>query len=188
MAIALRLRTVSLSFFNQPVGETHYHVGMEMSNRVEVRRARLLAAARSEFATYGMGSARVDRIAQQAGVNKERIYGYFGSKEDLFAAVIAEALVEHAVEVGLPSDDLGEYAGRVYDFHRQNPELTRLLMWEALHYGDASLPDEKRRAGHYARKATVLAETIGAPLEGRGARQLSWPSSASPSGLSRSPR
>lgn len=142
---------------------------MTASSRSVATRARLLAAARTEFAEHGMSGARVDRIALQAGVNKERIYGYFGSKEKLFTAVIAEALGDHAVRVGLPVGDLGEYAGRIYDFHQQSPELTRLMMWEALHYGDQALPDEELRTTHYAEKVAALVESTGGKLDERAA-------------------
>ncbi|MCX4723614.1 TetR family transcriptional regulator [Streptomyces sp. NBC_01306] len=142
---------------------------MTTNTRTEGTRARLLAAARTEFAEHGMGGARVDRIAARAGANKERIYGYFGSKEKLFAAVVAESVVDHAVRVGLPDGDPGEYAGRVYDFHRSNPELTRMMMWEALYYGDRELPDDEVRTEQYARKAAALAESTGGRLVGDAA-------------------
>ncbi|WP_327295134.1 MULTISPECIES: TetR family transcriptional regulator [unclassified Streptomyces] len=142
---------------------------MTTSARTQGTRARLLAAARTEFAEHGMGGARVDRIAVRAGANKERIYGYFGSKEKLFTAVVAEALNEHAVRVGLPDGDPGEYAGRMYDYHLSNPELTRMLMWEALHYGDRAVPDTEVRIAHYERKAAALAESTDGRLAGDAA-------------------
>ncbi|MFJ5288001.1 TetR family transcriptional regulator [Streptomyces sp. NPDC088348] len=142
---------------------------MTTSARSEETRARLLAAARTEFAEHGMSGARVDRIAVRAGANKERIYGHFGSKEKLFSAVVAEALNDHAVRVGLPDGDPGEYAGRMYDFHRSNPELTRMMMWEALYYGDLALPDDGVRSAHYARKAAALEESTGGRLAGDAA-------------------
>ncbi|MEU6174083.1 TetR family transcriptional regulator [Streptantibioticus parmotrematis] len=126
------------------------------NTRAGETRARLLAAARTEFATHGLSGARVDRIAARAGVNKERIYGYFGGKENLFAAVVAETFQEHAERVGLPEGDLGEYAGRVYDFHRRNPELTRMMMWEALHYGGGPMPDDALRTAYYKEKVAAL--------------------------------
>ncbi|WP_328536566.1 TetR/AcrR family transcriptional regulator [Streptomyces sp. NBC_00344] len=135
----------------------------------EGTRARLLAAARTEFAEHGMGGARVDRIAHRAGANKERIYGYFGSKEKLFTAVVADALDDHAVRVGLPVDDPGEYAGRIYDFHRQNPELTRLMMWEALHYGDRPMPDDELRITHYRAKVAALVRSTGGEVDEQAA-------------------
>ena len=46
-------------------------------------RRRILAAALTEFSTHGHGGARIDRIAESAGVSKPMIYSYFGDKEDL---------------------------------------------------------------------------------------------------------
>ena len=54
----------------------------------ERNRARILAAALEEFSRYGLGGARVDRIAARAGANKRMLYYYFGNKEDLFLAVL----------------------------------------------------------------------------------------------------
>ncbi|MEV8362225.1 TetR/AcrR family transcriptional regulator [Streptomyces niveus] len=123
-------------------------------------RALLLAAARDEFAAHGMGGARVGRIAEQAGVSKERIYGYFGSKEKLFAAVISEALTEHATLLGPPSADLAEYAGRIYDLHRRDPHLLRLMMWEALYY-EGGLPNEQPRTARYRDMVATLSAALG---------------------------
>ena len=142
---------------------------MRTSSRSAETRARLLAAARAEFAEVGLSGARVDRIARQAGVNKERIYGHFGSKEKLFTEVIAQALGEHAARVGLPEGDLGEYAGRIYDFHRENPELTRLMMWEALRYRAHPMPDDMVRTAHYTVKVAAVAEASGQKLDQRSA-------------------
>ncbi|RAJ38643.1 TetR family transcriptional regulator [Kitasatospora sp. SolWspMP-SS2h] len=144
---------------------------------------RLLAAATEEFAAHGIAGARVDRIAELAGVNKERIYGYFGSKQRLFDQVVARALDELAEAVPLqPGDDPAEYVGRVYDFHRANPALVRLFLWEGLHYRDDALPGEARRSTHYERKVAALAETFGTEASPRvGACLLSliglaaWP-------------
>ncbi len=51
---------------------------------------RILAAARTEFATSGLAGARVDHIALRAGVNKAMIYYHFQSKENLYEAVVTE--------------------------------------------------------------------------------------------------
>ena len=55
------------------------------------RRGIILAAARDEFAEYGLGGARMDRIAERAGLNKRLIYYYFEDKEKLFQAVLEHA-------------------------------------------------------------------------------------------------
>jgi AcrR family transcriptional regulator len=125
-------------------------------------RRRLLAAAKEEFAAHGIAGARVDRIAALAGVNKERIYGYFTNKQKLFDRVVDQALDELSDAVPLePGNDPAEYVGRVYDFHRANPTLVRLFLWEALHYRDSLLPNEARRATRYEQKVAALAETFG---------------------------
>jgi AcrR family transcriptional regulator len=57
-------------------------------------RARLLAAAAAEFARAGFERASVDEISVAAGYGKGTIYNYFPSKEDLFLAVVQEALAQ----------------------------------------------------------------------------------------------
>jgi TetR/AcrR family transcriptional regulator len=51
-------------------------------------RSKLLAAARREFAKNGLAGARVDEIADRAGVNKQLVYHYFGDKDALYLAVL----------------------------------------------------------------------------------------------------
>ncbi len=48
----------------------------------------ILRAAMSEFADHGFGGARIDAIAERAGVNKKLIYYYFEGKDELFLAVL----------------------------------------------------------------------------------------------------
>ncbi|HWP12149.1 MAG TPA: helix-turn-helix domain-containing protein, partial [Ramlibacter sp.] len=52
--------------------------------------ATILTAARDEFAEHGLGGARMDRIAERAGLNKRLIYYYFEDKEQLFRAVLEQ--------------------------------------------------------------------------------------------------
>lgn len=51
-------------------------------------RQKLLTAARREFARSGLAGARVDEIAERAGVNKQLVYHYFGDKDALYLAVL----------------------------------------------------------------------------------------------------
>ncbi len=87
-------------------------------------------AATAEFTLRGPAGTTVERIAKRAGVNKERVYNYFGSKDRLFSAVLRDELTRAAEAVPPAFDDgedAGDYAGRLYDYHRQRPELIRLL-------------------------------------------------------------
>ncbi|GAA3067962.1 TetR/AcrR family transcriptional regulator [Streptosporangium carneum] len=127
----------------------------------EATKDALLAAARSEFAAHGIAGARVDRIAERAGVNKERIYGYFGSKEKLFDRVMEVVLDEMAEVVAMPGDDPVEYVGRIHDFYLAHPELIRLMTWESLHYREDALEGQHERIARCAAKAESLAAGLG---------------------------
>lgn len=120
----------------------------------------LLDAAVQEYAQYGPVGARMDRIASSAGVNKERIYQYFGNKQQLFGVVLDQELGRLAAAVPLSdelADDLGEYAGRVYDYHAEHPHLVRLMQWEGLQADDRPVPAETDRTRYYAGKVAALA-------------------------------
>ncbi|MFG1610885.1 TetR family transcriptional regulator [Actinoplanes sp. NPDC049265] len=121
-----------------------------MVRNVEQTQQRLRAAAYAEFAQHGVAGTTVTRIADRAGVNKERLYAYFGDKDGLFDEVLTEALEELSQAVapeGLRFEDLGEFAGRTFDYYTEHPELARLLQWEGLR-GAPPVSEEKRRA-HY---------------------------------------
>ena len=95
-------------------------------------KARLLDAAFTEFATYGIAGARVDRIAEAAGANKRLIYAYFGNKEQLFDEVLRRAMTAGAESVPFDVEDLPGYAGAIFDHLVARPDLMRLRLWRLL--------------------------------------------------------
>ena len=73
----------------------------------EVTRAAILQAALEEFSEAGHSGARVDRIANRAGVSKPMIYDYFGDKNAIYAAALREAYVQiRQGETDLKLDEL----------------------------------------------------------------------------------
>jgi AcrR family transcriptional regulator len=111
----------------------------------------LLDAATAEFSEHGLAGARVDRIAAAAGVNKERIYQYFGRKDDLFAAVLATRLRGSMDEVPMRGEGpgaVGDYAGRLFDHHLADGVIPRLVFWEGLERGPLTAADAARAAYH----------------------------------------
>lgn len=127
----------------------------------ERTRRLLLDAAAAEFSARGLAGGRVDRIAAEAGVNKERIYSYFGSKEGLFGAVIEDRLaaVMDAVSIeGSGVEALADYAARIFDYHAAHPELARLTFWEGLENGVPAA--EQARAAASTRKVERLREAM----------------------------
>jgi AcrR family transcriptional regulator len=111
----------------------------------------LLDAATAEFAEHGLAGARIDRIAATAGVNKERIYQYFGKKDDLFAAVLGTRLRASLDDVpmrGTGPEAAGDYAGRLFDHHLADGVIPRLVFWEGLERGAATAADATRVSYH----------------------------------------
>ncbi|RZS64444.1 TetR family transcriptional regulator [Agromyces ramosus] len=111
----------------------------------------LLDAATTEFSEHGLAGARIDRIAAAAGVNKERIYQYFGRKDDLFAAVLAHRLrgsMDEVPMLGAGPGAVGDYAGRLFDHHLADGVIPRLVFWEGLERGPATAADAARAAYH----------------------------------------
>jgi AcrR family transcriptional regulator len=109
---------------------------------------RLLSAAFEEFSKRGFAGARVDEIASKAGANKALIYQYYGDKEALFKQVLECKMRELA---RIATDDptrLHEAVGEFFDFHAANPDLSRLMLWEALEFGPDAVPNESERKKH----------------------------------------
>src|SRR5690242_2477546 len=124
----------------------------------EGTRRRLHEAATAEFAERGPDGTTMARIASRSGINKERLYKYFGDKQALFETVLSDELDKLAASVaatGANIGDIGEFAGRTFDYHADHPELARLLLWEGLAGGPPA--DEVNRTAHYRRKVEVVA-------------------------------
>jgi len=103
-------------------------------------RARILEAARIEFARSGLGGARVDQITARAGSNKRMIYYYFGDKEALFLATLESAYEQiRRAEQSLKLTDLAPAAGMrrlvrfTWEYYLAHPEFITLLNSENLH-------------------------------------------------------
>lgn len=119
----------------------------------EGTRRRLREAALEEFAERGFDGTTVGAIAARAGVNKERLYSYFGDKRALWDLVLSTELERLAAAVdasGTRLDDIGEFAGATFDYHAAHPHLSRLLQWEGLQGGPPA--DMLGRTAHYRDK------------------------------------
>ena len=132
----------------------------------------ILAAAMDEFAERGLGGARIDSIAERAGVNKRLIYYYFGGKDELFLAVLEQTYrdireAERALHLELtdPADAVRRLVAFTWNHYLAHPEFLTLLNSENLH-----------RARHLKQSKRIremnspLIQTLGDVLE-RGRRK-----------------
>jgi len=137
----------------------------------ERTRQKILSAATDEFARYGLGGARVDRIAQRAGANKRMLYYYFGDKDRLFLAAL-EGRYAHirAAERALdlervaPLEALRRLVRFTWTYFLEHPEFITLLNSENLHKGR-----HVRRSRRVPELHSTLVETLRTVLR-RGER------------------
>ena len=97
----------------------------------DVKRAHVLAAARTAFFELGLDGASMREIARRAGYTPGAIYSYFTSKEDIYGALLGESLERLNVSVaaavapqGAVTDarvPLVAAATAFFDFYRENP-------------------------------------------------------------------
>jgi AcrR family transcriptional regulator len=114
-----------------------------MSRRNPARNQdRILKAAVAEFARYGLGGARVDRIAARAGANKRMLYYYYGNKDALFLAVLEDSYARirsaeralHLTDLD-PQEAMRRLVAFTWKYYLAHPEFLTLLNSENLHRG-----------------------------------------------------
>jgi len=123
-------------------------------------RGKLLAAARREFAAKGLAGARVDEIAELAGVNKQLVYHYFGDKDALYLAVlewIYDEIRSHERRLNLaglpPEKAIRKLIESSFDHLAAHPDFVALLN------------DENRHGARHVQRSGKLAQ-MHSPLVG----------------------
>jgi TetR/AcrR family transcriptional regulator len=132
-------------------------------------RERILDAAGQIFAESGFAGARIDDIAERAGINKAMLYYHVGDKERLYAAILTgtverglSSLADAASKGATPSEKLQHILDALADFGTSNPTLVPIMLRE-IASGGKTLPDEMlaRMGGIFRIVAEVLAEGTG---------------------------
>ena len=100
----------------------------------------ILDVATHEFAERGFSGGRVDEIAARTQTTKRMIYYYFGSKAQLYTAVLERCygtirLAENAVDVDAlgPVAAIRRLAELTFDHHESHPDFIRLVTVENIH-------------------------------------------------------
>jgi AcrR family transcriptional regulator len=121
----------------------------------------ILRAATKVFAKHGFAGGRVEQISKAAKSHDRMIYYYFGSKEELFIAVIEdtyrrfnEAESKLALNLDNPVEDLKTLVRFMWSYYLQHPEFITLLNSENLHRGKHI--SKSMRAREYSSPAISL--------------------------------
>jgi TetR/AcrR family transcriptional regulator len=122
---------------------------------VNKTRQRILDVATREFAAKGYDGGRVDDIMRLSKVSKNLIYHYFGSKEQLFIAVLEQAYQGmHAhqltwpLDVASPADGIRKLVQSTFKYWRDSPEFIGLLNSENFHKGRHLRKSKLSKAGY----------------------------------------
>lgn len=108
----------------------------------EKSRQRILNTSIRLFAKHGLTGVSVDEIVDSAGVNKRMVYHYFGSKEALYLAALAEEYSKlEALEIKTlhPDDPIDKVVSDIvsayFSFLQDNPDFVQLILQENLNQG-----------------------------------------------------
>jgi TetR/AcrR family transcriptional regulator len=110
----------------------------------EAHVGRVPDAALSVFARLGFAGARVDQIADAAGMSKANLLYYFRTKEQLYLAVLRRTLdmwLEPLRELDagrVREAALGHCIACKLDYSRFHPEASRLFAMEIMQGGPCS--------------------------------------------------
>lgn len=108
----------------------------------EITRNNILEIAEIEFSDKGLTGARVDEIAEKTKTSKRMIYYHFGSKKELYKAVLEKSYnairkLELAIDIEAetPTEALRNICEITFDYHVQNPSFVRIIGQENILYG-----------------------------------------------------
>lgn len=130
--------------------------------KMEVNRAKLIAAARKAFAEKGYANASMDELTADAGLTRGALYHNFGDKRGLLAAVVdqldgemaARAREAAATRAGSGDGDIWQALlaeGAAYIEMALDPEIQRIVLLD----GPAVLGDPSQ----WPSQSSCLAET-----------------------------
>lgn len=140
-----------------------------MQKRAIETRENILKTAIGIFSECGYHGTKVDRIAEVADINKQRIYAYFHSKAGLFEQCLTAVFEgvklfddKAMAAARLEPARLTEIILREYmALHRKHPYFWRMLAWANLE-NDSSL---KKLPGLKEKDYTALKELFGSAVE-----------------------
>lgn len=101
----------------------------------EGTRQAIMEAAQKLFVEKGVGRTSMTEIAKGAAVTKSLIHHHFGGKEALFVEVMKnayETYLQAMLRIIRSRDDNNTLEAALrynFEFHRQNPDMTRLMSW-----------------------------------------------------------
>jgi len=143
----------------------------------EASRHAILQAALAEFAREGLAGARMDAIADAAGVNKALLYYYFEDKETLYGSILdsffqrlSERIMAVCDQPGSAGERFLAYARTHYDAIAESPFYAHIFMSELMSASRGGSPHLDRIFERYMRP--IAARVLGLVEEGVRRREF----------------
>jgi AcrR family transcriptional regulator len=152
--------------------EKYYQLkGCYMQERAKITKTKILETAIKLFSESGFHGTRVDAVAAEAEVNKQRIYAYFKNKSGLFEAALARVFEEVSLfssntlvkALQKPENLTPMLLADFMGLHDKYPYFWRMLAWANLNedVSTDSLPDIISNQDKVIEKAFILAQKKG---------------------------
>jgi AcrR family transcriptional regulator len=128
----------------------HQH-GLSRAEQGEQTREDILAAATSLFSERGFAGTSMRMLAHAIGASQALLHFHFGSKMDLYHAVLErmkgwreETIEKPSQEVTALEDSLLDGLSARLCFYQKNPARSKIALWSALEDMDEESPDMVR--------------------------------------------
>jgi len=148
---------------------------------MEQNRAKLVRAARRAFAQGGFAAASMDELTADVGLTRGALYGNFGDKKGLLAAVVAEIDGEMAARARQAADGaVSEWdgllaEGEAYIEMALDPEVRRIVLLDGPAFlGDPSTWPSQNACLELTKQAVarLVAEGVMRPVDVEAAARL----------------
>lgn len=108
-----------------------------MTERDSSTEDKIMEAAKAVFMKYGLYGARMQDIADTAGINKALLHYYYRSKEKLFDKVFEAALARYFENMQVWTDDSLNLKEKIFkfidtfvDFYAEYPDMSTFILKE----------------------------------------------------------
>jgi AcrR family transcriptional regulator len=131
---------------------------------------RLLEVALQEFLAHGYGGTSLTQIVKAAGISKTTLYARFGSKEDLFRAIVQQQIARLSAVTALRSrkgppslaEGLRAYGNRTLEISLEGEllEVNRLIYSESARFPELGTAAAERSQRGIADVAAFIAGCV----------------------------
>ena len=132
-------------------------------------REKIILASMKQFAQKTYHNTTIADISKAAGISKGLIYNYFETKEDILKGIIeymfqiGDKIMEESLSHTDPKDELRSMIDQLFQFLKQQGEISRMLIPLALELGSFNYINKvmERKMESYLGKLIEIMEHMG---------------------------